>query len=334
MLTTLAIIVAILLLAWFIEYRRRDPHPVGTGLQTDVNLPHEQEFELYHNALSVCSMKVRVCMAELQIPYKSHHIDLIETGAFETTRAHFRRVNPAGTVPVLVHNGHPVYQSHEQIRYAAQHCPPGVESLVPASDELRQQMEDWVDRSSLTVDPLHNMAESAGNSVPGQTLPLFATMIEKIALWRIGEGLLFHPNKRLPMLFLLLKSKGLPVFDSNPTLNGFLTDSRRHMRDHLDALENQLNVSGGPWILGDQFTLADVSWLVIFERLLQADALEVFVDKAKRPACTAYWNRLKQRPSYKTAILDHSHPIVVYGTERIRESKAQSPVLREVLEGA
>ena len=26
-------------------------------------------------------------------------------------------VNPAGTVPVLVHNGHPVYESHEQILY-------------------------------------------------------------------------------------------------------------------------------------------------------------------------------------------------------------------------
>ena len=24
-------------------------------------------------------------------------------------------VNPAGTVPVLVHQGHPVYESHEQV---------------------------------------------------------------------------------------------------------------------------------------------------------------------------------------------------------------------------
>ena len=30
---------------------------------------------------------------------------------------YLNNVNPAGTVPVLVHNGHPVYESHEQILY-------------------------------------------------------------------------------------------------------------------------------------------------------------------------------------------------------------------------
>ena len=31
-----------------------------------------------------------------------------------------REVNPAGTVPVLLHHGHPVYESHEQIIYIDQ----------------------------------------------------------------------------------------------------------------------------------------------------------------------------------------------------------------------
>ena len=31
--------------------------------------------------------------------------------------AYLTHVNPVGTVPVLVHNGHPVYESHEQILY-------------------------------------------------------------------------------------------------------------------------------------------------------------------------------------------------------------------------
>ena len=33
---------------------------------------------------------------------------------------YLRDVNPAGTVPVLIHNGHPVYESHEQIVYIDQ----------------------------------------------------------------------------------------------------------------------------------------------------------------------------------------------------------------------
>lgn len=330
----IAMVLAALLLIWFLENRRRNPHPVPDGYRPEINLPHEQEFELYHNALSVCSMKVRVCMAELQIPYKSHHIDLIETGAYETTRASFRRINPAGTVPVLVHNGHPIYQSHEQIRYAAQYCPAGVEPLVPKDPQLRAMMEEWVDRSSLTVDPLSNMAASAGNAVPGQTLPLFATMIEKIAFWRIVEGLLFHHKRRMPMLFVALKLKGLAIFAGDAMPARLLAGSRKHMHTHLDALEQQLKASDGPWIVGHHYTLADVSWLVIFERLLQAAVLEVFVSENQRPECTAYWRRLRERPAYRQAIIDHKHPIVVYGTERLRDSKSQDPNLRGVLEGA
>ncbi|MEM6512585.1 MAG: glutathione S-transferase family protein [Pseudomonadota bacterium] len=326
--------IGILLLAWFLEHRRRDPHPVPDGLQTDITLPHEQEFELYHNALSVCSMKVRLCMAELGIPYKSHHVDLIETGAYETTRASFRRVNPAGTVPVLVHNGHPIYQSHEQIRFAAEHCPSDTYSLVPDDPDEVDLMDKWVDRSSLTVNPLENMDASAGNAVPGQTFPLFATMIEKIPFWRIFEGLLFHHNKRMPMLFVALKLKGLEILDADPFLSRVFSSSRQHMHEHLDALEQQLNRSDGPWIVGAQYTLADVSWLVIFERLRQADVIGVFVDSHSRPACSAYWQRLKERPAYREAILDQAHPFVIYGTRRLDETKQSDKTMRELLEGS
>ena len=106
-------------IAWAVENHRRKRHPVEPGVNLDIEIPFEQEFELYHNALSLCSMKARVCLAELGIEYKSHPIDLIETGAYENIRKPFLDVNPGGTVPVLVHKGHPVYESHEQIRYAA-----------------------------------------------------------------------------------------------------------------------------------------------------------------------------------------------------------------------
>ena len=166
--------------AWAIESRKRRTYPVPAGYQADIEFTHEQEFELYHNAFSLCSMKSRLCMAELEIPYNSHHIDLVETGFYENIRPAFLSVNPGGTVPVLLHNGHPIYESHEQIRYAAGFAPEHVASLVPEDPRLRAEMEEWIDLSSLTGDPIKEVARSAGNSVPGQTLPLFCTMIEKI----------------------------------------------------------------------------------------------------------------------------------------------------------
>ena len=122
--------------------------------------------------------------------------------------------------------------------------------------------------------------------------------------------------------------------DRTPPAVAALAKSRKQMGQHLDALEAQLKEGGGPWILGDAFTLADVGWLVILERLVQVDSLHVFVGGDKRPACAAYWERLQQRPAYRTAITEHAHPTVTRGLERLRAAKAADPALRNLLEGA
>ena len=335
---TIALSVLLLLvlggLVWARENARRRRHPVPAGHRPEIELPYTHDFELYHNAFSLCSMKTRLCLAELGVPYASHPIDLIETGAYENIRPGLLTVNPAGTVPVLVHKGHPVYESHEQIRYAAAHAAPGSPPLVPEDPALRETMERWVDRSSLTGDPLNEGDLSAGNAVPGLTVPLFAAMIERIPTWRILEGLPFHFDKRRPVMFLVLKAFGLARFGRIRPAVAALAKSRRQMAHHLDELEAQLVESGGPWILGEAFSLADVSWLVIFERLVQADVLHVFVGAGRRPACAAYWERLQARPAYREAITAHAHPTVTHGTERLRAAKAADPALRVLLEGA
>jgi glutathione S-transferase len=278
-------------------------------------------------------MKTRVCLAELGVPYASHPIDLIETGSYENISRHFLAVNPGGTVPVLLHRGHPVYESHEQIRYAADHAPPGAPSLVPEDAADRDEMQRWIDRSSLTEDPLEHGEVSAGNAVPGLTLPLFAAMIDRIPYRNIVEGLLFHFDRRRPLIFMLFKWRGLERLHGLPQAMRVLARSRRQLSVHLDALEAQLARRGGPWILGEAFGLADVGWLVIFERLRQVDGLHVFLGEGRRPGCAAYWQRLSDRPSYREAILEHSHPTIAYGTERLQKAKAADPALRAALEG-
>ncbi len=319
---------------WAWQSTRRKRHSVTPGLHEEIELPHEQEFELYHNVLSLCSMKTRLCLAELQLPYKSHHIDLIETGVYENIRPRLLKVNPAGTVPVLVHRGHPIYESHEQIRYAAEHAPETSPKLVPDDPGLRTQMQKWVDLSSITEDPLEHGDRSAGNAVPALTVPLFATMLEKIAYWKIVEGLLFHFDRRRPLAFLGLKARGIEKFASLKPALRIVARGRDQLAVHMDALEKQLTRSGGPWILGAELTLADVGWLVILERFRQADCLQVFIGKGLRPACAGYWERWQKRPSYHDAILGHPHPIIDYGTRRLQETKAADPALREALEGA
>jgi glutathione S-transferase len=332
--TVLVVVVALALVGWAFESFRRKRHPVSAGHRPEIALPSRREFELYHNAFSLCSMKSRLCLAELRIPYASHPIDLIETGAYQNIRPALLRVKPAGTVLVLVHEGHPIYESHEQIRYAALHAPPRCPSLVPADERTREEMERWIDRSSITGDPMNQGESSAGNAIPGLTVPLFSAMIDRIPYWRILEALLFHFDKRRPIVFLTLKAVGLARFGRIGPAVKVLARSRAQMAVHLDALEKQLVESGGPWLLGPSVSLADVSWLVIFERLAQADVLHVFMAGDLRPECAAYWKRLRERLAYREAIADHEHATVARGTRRLREAKAADSALRLLLEGA
>ncbi len=319
------------LVGWYRHERKlRRTHAMAGGLHAERNVAHRAEFELYHNDFSLCSKKIRMCLAELAIPYVGHAIDLIETGSYETLSRRFLAVNPAALVPVLVHDGHPVYESHDILLYAARHAR-STDALVPEDDASRAAMQRWIDRSSLTGDdPTTALAASAGNCVPGLTVPLFAAMIGDIPSHRIVEGLLFHRLKQRPLIFLVLKAAGLRRAATLPPLRRVVTASRRQMEHHLDALAEQLARSGGPWILGARFTLADVSWAVIFERLREADWTHELL--APRAAIQDYWASLRSRPSYRDAMDAHRHPLVRRGTERIVAEKARAGALRALYE--
>ena len=334
MITTILFFVFVAFFSWwFFENRRRKRHPVQGGIAQHIEIPHEREFELYHNALSLCSMKTRVCLAELGIEYRSHPVDLIETGCYENIRPCFLRVNPAGTVPVLIHNGHPIYESDEQILYAASHAPMGASALIPTDSDELQAMKLWMGKASLKGDPIEVGPISAGMAVPGLTIPLFSSMLADIPLWKIVEGLLFHFDKRRPLVFTLLKLMGLDRLNNISPVMKIHRQSRINMFQYLDELEQQLRDSGGPWILGSQFSLADVSWLVILERLLQADSLQIYVGGDQRVKTAQYWERLKLRPSYRGAILNQQHHTVTRGTSRLIEAKERSTQLGFALDG-
>jgi glutathione S-transferase len=93
------------------------------------------------------------------------------------------------------------------------------------------------------------------------------------------------------------------------------------MSDQLDELEGQLSSSGGPWICGHQFTLADVGMMVIFDRLNEGDWLAVFT--SSRVAVHAYWEALQSRESYIKGCQNHNHPLVLTATEKIKKLKKE-----------
>ena len=234
---------------------------------------------------------------------------------------------------MLVHDGHPIYESHEQIRYAADHAPEGAPSLVPSDPAAEDEMQEWVDRSSLVGDdPIAGAKRSAGNAVPGLTVPLFSSMMEENSGALDFRGTPLSSVEDTPGAVSRAQvawPSGLPKL---PPAVKAIQACGRAMNTHLDDLEAHLEKSGGPWILGEAFTLADVSWVVVVERLREADSLHVFLGEGRRPAVTAWWERIRARPSYHDAIKAHGEPRVVSGTERLIAAKAADPALRAALE--
>ena len=323
------ILILIGLGGWFVyEKSHRRTHAVTPGLHEEVNIPHVQEWELYQNQLSICSKKLRVCMEELDLPYQNHHIDLIETRCYENLSRDFLKVNPGFTVPVLIHDGHPVYESHEQIVYAAEHAGGKGLELLGHTQGLRAEVSQWIDVTTIQGDPITNKKGTAGNAAPGLTIPIFACMLKYIPWWRVIEGLLFHGDRRRPALFLMLKAGGIHRLPQ--PAQAIIHKARNEMSRNLDALEERLG-DDRTWVCGDTFTLADVSWMAILERIDEVDWTGLFFGEDKRPTTFAYWTRLKKRPSYAAA-LGQRDSIHMRALEDLRKAKQVAPAVREALE--
>jgi len=334
MLTIILTVFAVLLIWFLIEKSRRRTHPVTGGLQDHITLPHSDEFELYANAFSHCSRKTRLVMAEAGVPYKYHPIDLIETGKYETISAHYLKVNPSGLVPTLVHNGHPIYESDDILSYVADHAAPGTASLVPDDPKTRAEMERWLESGIISSDdPMGNMPTHAGSCIPGLTLPIFVTAIRFIPLRRILVGFLFHPDKKRPAFFTASRIFGLRAMLGQKPLQNMLHSARDHMHRHLADLAAQLRQSGGPWITGNQYTLADVTWSCILLRLDETGWLGHCLKDDTLEPINAYYDALKGRDSWKAAITDKTHPIVEQAEINLKAAINSDPAVAKALYG-
>jgi len=103
------------------------------------------------------------------------------------------------------------------------------------------------------------------------------------------------------------------------------------MGKHLDLLEGELR-DGRSFVCGATFTLGDVSWMAIFERLNEVDWIDLFLGDGQRPKVAVYWGRLKERPSYAVALSERGE-IHVKALRDLREAKRSSSKLRLQLEG-
>ncbi|MGI9380202.1 MAG: glutathione S-transferase family protein, partial [Methyloligellaceae bacterium] len=64
--------------------------------------------ELYHHGSSVCSAKVRLVLAEKELSWHSHYLDIL---AGEHHTPEYLALNPKAVVPTLIHDGQVIRES-------------------------------------------------------------------------------------------------------------------------------------------------------------------------------------------------------------------------------
>jgi glutathione S-transferase len=244
--------------------------------------------------------KTSVALAETGLPVEKRRIDLL---AAHHLRPAYMAVNPKGLVPCLqLASGDTLADSADILLYLGEHATDRVALLPPAGSEARKTAEAWFARGRAV--PIERLTY-ARKALPGGAGLIdlrIATIRQFLADPETPRGLLPHYEKRLEGYGSSsngFQSRGEAAF----------TDAMREALEgeaskDVDDLEAILASDGRPFLAGDAYSLADCMWTAILARLGLVGMSGLWAD-GRRPAVTAYFDRLRARPSYAEAGVLH-----------------------------
>ena len=202
------------------------------------------EFVLYNAPQSTCSQRVRFVLNAKDLAFVEHKLDLF---AGDQLKPEYLQINPNGVVPTLVHHGKPVTDSAVIIEYLDEIFPIP-ERFVPEDAFERAKMRslmrfiDEVPTPAIRV-PSYNLA----------FLRHFRSMTEE-------EFIALAESKPLRKEFLLKMGRmGFPKEEMDTSLDRL----RRGVTRMRDAIAH----SGGPWLMGQHLTLADIAVMPVIVRM-------------------------------------------------------------------
>lgn len=258
--------------------------------------------ELYHALGSLCSQKVKLVLAEKNLEWKSHPLNLL---TFENLQPSYIQLNSKGVVPTLIHDGKVITDSAIIIRYLDEQFPHP--KLTPAESALVEKMSYWIG-----LQDKFPMVELIYGNFRG---------IEGLVLRRsvqIKERLIPKLMQANPGLKEQYTAKLKDVNQLNSTIRNAkeIESINAKIEPLLEQLEGQLRQTD--WLCGTTYSLADTVWTAVLNWLDELKFGSLWADN-KHPALRAYFNRLKARPSFITAIKSDEMPLpmILAGLRRI-----------------
>jgi glutathione S-transferase len=233
--------------------------------------------ELYHYPFSTCSQKVRLVLAEKDLDFVSHEIDLIGGAQHDPE---YVKLNPNHVVPTLVDDGVVLIEStliNEYLDDAFPEIP-----MRPSAPVRRHALRLW---TKLLDEKVH----------PATAIVTFALGPRTILLQQPEEAreaniaAIPDPKARAARRSVIEHGVKAPEF----------AGALAQMIDLLDRMEAGLG--SGAWLSGDSFGLADAAALPYVLRL-EHSGMSPLLAASVRPRLADWYDRARARPSFATAV--------------------------------
>lgn len=247
---------------------------------------------LYHFWLSSCSQRVRMVLAEKDLEWVDHVVDISPSGLEHMTEK-YQSIHPNGLVPALVHEGQVIIESIDIIDHLDSHfrAPP----LRPDGDTKRAEMFKWMGR-----------ADAAQHSIKTLTHE-FLFKPDRMQGSQLDEFLEKHNNQELcDFLRVFGSEEGIPRAEIESDL--------KLQHDEFVALDAALDEK--EWLIDGQFSLADIAWVPNVRRL---DIIQYPLER--HPNLAAWFERIKMRSSYQTGIADCEVPPAIAHFKKYSEQR-------------
>ena len=230
---------------------------------------------LYHAFYSNCSMRVRMTLEEKGLPWVSHHLDLMKG---EHITPEYFGINPNGLVPTLVHDGVVIIESNDIIDYIDNTFPEP--PLKPTGKQELAEMNEWL-RLATSIH-LNGVKTYMYAKKFGGKMRKSAEEQSRYRELQTNEELLAYHAK-------VSSEEGITGAD--------VEVAAKILRECFTKVEQAL--SEHQWLVGDTFSLADISWIPLHSSL--SDANYPFEEY---PKITAWNKAIHSRAGFQKGVLE------------------------------
>lgn len=227
---------------------------------------------LFHSDYSTCSQKVRLTLAEKKLEFESRLINFRKKDHLTPA---YLEMNPNGVVPTLLHHGKPVIDSSVIVEYLDEVFPDP--RLSPTAPLERAQMRAWM-----------RFIEEVPTAAI--RVPSFQKVFVKHFQHFDDEQ--FEDEARIrPLRAGFYRKMGKDGFSDADYQDSI--DKLRRTCERIDKA-----VTDAAWLVGDQYTLADIVVTPTFDRMADLGMSDIWDDL---PAVQDWWGRIQERDNFAVA---------------------------------